>query len=294
LVDTPGFNDTNKTDAEVLTMIADWLKKTCVTALTHSFPLLTICSYKLHVKLAGIIYLHRISDNRMSGSPLKNLQMFGKLCGDGAIKNVVLATTMWSKVKPDVGERREKELEDKYWREMLNMGSQMMRFGDTFDTAWRMIDQVVMTAEDDKDNALLLQEELVDLNRRLSETEAGKTLYTKLLELLAQQKETINKLREEAKAEQNEQLAQELGAQYEEMQDALQSTFDQLAKMKVSLGRRLVMLFSFRRPRAVSSSLFHRLSLTYCLTACFTCQQLVVDEKEKMLHRISPFTFAFL
>jgi phage-related tail protein len=144
------------------------------------------------------------------------------------------------------------------------MGSRMMRFGDSFAAAWKMIDQVVITTEDDKDNALLLQEELVDLNRRLSETEAGKTLYTKLLELLSQQKETINKLREEAKAEQNEQLAHELGAQYEEMQDALQSTFDQLAKMKVPLGRRLLMLFSFRRPRAVRSSLFHHLSLTYC------------------------------
>ncbi|KAF8232380.1 hypothetical protein L208DRAFT_1397596 [Tricholoma matsutake] len=232
LVDTPGFNDTNKTDAEVLTMIADWLKKT----------------YKSNVKIAGIIYLHRISDNRMSGSPLKNLQMFGKLCGDGAIKKVVLATTMWTKVKRDVGERRENELKEKYWAGMLELGSQMMRFGDSFQAAWKVIDQIVVT-EADKDNPLLLQEELVDLNRRLSETEAGKTLYNKLLELLTQQKETIGKLREEADAEQNWQLAKELAAQYEDMQAALQSTFDQLAKMKIPLGRRLLMLFSFRRPR---------------------------------------------
>jgi predicted GTPase len=28
LVDTPGFDDTNKADTEILTMISDWLEKT--------------------------------------------------------------------------------------------------------------------------------------------------------------------------------------------------------------------------------------------------------------------------
>ena len=32
-VDTPGFDDTNKTDLEILEMVADWLKKTCVDSL---------------------------------------------------------------------------------------------------------------------------------------------------------------------------------------------------------------------------------------------------------------------
>jgi hypothetical protein len=187
----------------------------------------------------------------MSGSPLKNLHMFAKLCGDGAIKNVVLTTTMWTKVRPEVGERREKELKERYWAGMLSMGSRTIRFEDSFKGAWDIIDQIVGTV--DRNHALLLQEELVDLGRRLSETEAGKMLYSKLQQALAQQKETIRHLCEEAKQEQNEQLAEELAAQYEAMQDALQFTFDQLAKMKVPLGRRVLMLFSFRKPHAVSS-----------------------------------------
>jgi hypothetical protein len=220
---------------------------------THlTILLLTTGSYKNKVKLDGIIYLHRISDNRMSGSPLKNLHMFGKLCGDGAIKNVVLATTMWTKVKPDVGERRAKELEETYWREMLNMGSRMMRFGDSLEAAWDMIDKIVDTPDTDKDQALLLQEELVDLGRRLSETEAGKTLYNRLQQALVEQKEAIRRLQEEAEAEQNEQLAKELAVQYRAMQDTLQSTFDEVAKMKIPLGRRLLMLFSVRKARSVS------------------------------------------
>jgi hypothetical protein len=33
-VDTPGFDDTNKTDVQILEMIADWLNKTWVTSPT--------------------------------------------------------------------------------------------------------------------------------------------------------------------------------------------------------------------------------------------------------------------
>jgi hypothetical protein len=251
-------------------MIADWLKKTCVTALTYLIMLLMINSYKSNVKLAGIIYLHRISDNRMQFvSPLKNLQMFESLCGDGAIKNVVLATTMWTKVKPvEAGERREKELEDKYWTGMLEGGSRMMRFGDSFDAAWKIIDGMVNTQENDKADGLLFpQEELVDLGRRLNETEAGKTVYARLQQVLAERKEAIRKLREEAKGEENEQLAKELAVQYRAMQDALQSTYDQLATMKIPLGRRLLMLFSFRKPRAVRSfRLWFEILLTISIT----------------------------
>ena len=186
----------------------------------------------------------------MSGSPLKNLHMFAKLCGDGAIKNVVLATTMWNKVNSEIGNRREKELRETYWRGMLELGSRMIRFKDSFEAAWDMIDEIVTS--ENNDHALLLQEELVDLGRRLSETEAGKTLYTRLQQVLAEQKETIRKLREEAEADQNEQLAEELTAQYQVAQETLQSTFEQLATMRIPLGRRLLMPFSFRRPRAVS------------------------------------------
>jgi hypothetical protein len=202
----------------------------------------------------------------MSGSPLKNLHMFAKLCGDGAIRNVVLTTTMWTKVRPEVGEGRERELQEKYWAGMLSMGSRTMRFGDSFKAAWHIIDQIVGTV--DRNHALLLQEELVNLGRRLSETEAGKMLYSQLQQALAKQKEAIRNLCEVAKQEQNEQLADELAAQYEAMQDTLQSTFTQLEKMKIPLGRRLLMLFSFQKPHAVSSR-FAAVQVCLLFTAFF-------------------------
>ena len=127
---------------------------------------LTNSSAKTKVKLSGIIYLHHVSDNCMSGiSALKDLHMFLRLCGDGAIRNVVLATTQWTKVKPELGERRENQLRDTYWRGMLAVGSRMMRFGDSFDAAWQMVDDVVNAPEIDEAHALILQKLVLDLNR---------------------------------------------------------------------------------------------------------------------------------
>lgn len=94
LVDTPGFDDTTRSDTEVLREIAGWLND----------------SYKNRVLLQGIIYLHRIADVRMQGSAKKNLLMFKKLCGEDALKKVVLATTMWDKVPQRQAEEREKQL----------------------------------------------------------------------------------------------------------------------------------------------------------------------------------------
>lgn len=179
--------------------------------------------------------------------------MFTKLCGDGATSHVVLATTMWGKVKPGVGEKREVELKTKFWEPMLRLGSKTNRFEDTPDSAWGIIDEAVSGKKQEQDGPLLLQEELVDLNRRLSETEAGKTLYTSLQKLIVEQKEVIRKLREEASHEQNQQLVRELTMQYEELETSLAATFDQLKEMKIPFGRRLRMLFTFSKPRAVST-----------------------------------------
>ena len=51
--------------------------------------------YEKDIKLVGIIYLHRITDNHMHGTPHRNLRMFGEICGDQAVKHVVLVTATY-------------------------------------------------------------------------------------------------------------------------------------------------------------------------------------------------------
>jgi hypothetical protein len=77
IVDTLGFNDTYRSENEVLKKLADWLLK----------------SYEDGAKVNGIIYLHRILDTKIEGSALRNLKIFRKLCEDDFMKNFILGTT---------------------------------------------------------------------------------------------------------------------------------------------------------------------------------------------------------
>ena len=84
LVDTPGFDDTQKTDTEILTMICRLANRNVSIQVIPSWKTLIhiiYYRYKRDIKLAGILYFHRISDNRVAGTPLKNIRMFQKLCG---------------------------------------------------------------------------------------------------------------------------------------------------------------------------------------------------------------------
>ncbi|KAF9259473.1 hypothetical protein L218DRAFT_947600 [Marasmius fiardii PR-910] len=91
LIDTPGFDDTNKSDYDILKMIAAFLATT----------------YEEGHKLTGVIYLHRISDLRMGGIARRNFNMFKELCGESSLKNVAIVTNMWGQMKRHQKEMRE-------------------------------------------------------------------------------------------------------------------------------------------------------------------------------------------
>ena len=126
-------------------------------------------SYRQKIKLAGVIYLHRISDNRMSASAWKNIELLENLCGERAMRNIVLVTTMWGEVKEDKGTQRERELHGEYWRPMLDKRTKAMRFQDTTESAWTIADSILGTDPSHLD----LQKDLVDGQKSLSETRAG-------------------------------------------------------------------------------------------------------------------------
>ena len=161
LIDTPGFDDTNRSDTEVLSEIAAWLGN----------------SYRSNILLHGIIYLHRITDIRMRGSARKNLIMFKQLCGTDALKKVILVTTMWDKVSSDEAVMREKELIDtpEFWGWMLGKGSSCHRHNNTERSAR---DIVHLLANHNAPIATELQRQLVDEKRTLDQTSAGRELQS--------------------------------------------------------------------------------------------------------------------
>ena len=118
--------------------------------------------YKREIKLAGILYFHRITDNRVTGTPLKNLHMFEKLCGKHALGNIILTTTMWDKIDETTGQEREMELGGQYWESMIKLGSTTARYHNTKESAWEILDKILRGGRDQP--AVLLQTP-VALNR---------------------------------------------------------------------------------------------------------------------------------
>jgi hypothetical protein len=183
------------------------------------------------MKLAGIVYLHEISQTRMFGTSRKNLTMFNKLCGDDALKNVILATTKWGDIGDEVGRRRELQLCDTYWKTMLAQGSRMARFTCTRESAWDIVNLII--CRDAVDGHILIQRELVDLRITLPETQAGRTLRYTLEE---SQREIARQLREENGA----QGSEDLRWRQEELSQQLHSTLHQIQELKVPFSKRIL------------------------------------------------------
>jgi hypothetical protein len=74
----------------------------------------------------------------MDGLLLKNLQILAKLLGPKAMPNIVIATTMWSKVSHEEGKRREDDLR-RLLQVMTTNGCKIKRFDNTFDSAWDIV-----------------------------------------------------------------------------------------------------------------------------------------------------------
>ncbi|KAK1817503.1 hypothetical protein LTR12_008144 [Friedmanniomyces endolithicus] len=159
LIDTPGFNDTTRSETEVLKSIAEYLSS----------------AYSDHQKLTGIIYLQSIMDPRMYGSTLRNLKMFKVLVGPDPFPNVLLATTRWGQAeKMDelaLAESRESQLstDEEFWAPMIRRGARVARFKDTRESAM----QVVLSLIHQVPIVLQIQAELVDQAKDLIDTTAG-------------------------------------------------------------------------------------------------------------------------
>ncbi|KAG8794012.1 hypothetical protein FRC16_010746 [Serendipita sp. 398] len=210
-LDTPGFNDTTMTDADVLTNIVATLTTT----------------YKGGIKLAGVIYLHRISDNRITMTDRRNTEMFTLICGPNALQNVILTTTMWDHAGK-AGEPRETELRTIYWKSMVELGSQMVRFMHNHDSAWDIIDQISGIPQ-----PLLIQSEIVDQGKKLSQTAAGNALFRWFTQLIVDLRGVIRKLKESlGSSKKNSEAYNVIEERLGEMSRNLKRAGDQKVKLE--------------------------------------------------------------
>ena len=179
--------------------------------------------YERGRKLNGVIFLHRISDYRMGGVARKNFRLFKKLCGEDALKSVVIATNMWADVAPSVGENREKELStnDLFFKPALEKGAKLVRHDNTLDSAHRLIREIMGYPP----IALSIQKELVDEHKILGQTEAGQDIRAELEAQIQKQKDEIDGIR----AEMEEKMAEKDKRHQDELDD-LNTSLDEVRK----------------------------------------------------------------
>ena len=89
--------------------------------------------------LGGVVYLHDISQDRLSNTARQNLEAFNRFCGTATLEKVVLATTKWSRVSESDGSRREAELREVHWKPIVEKGSQVRRFLGNQESAWDIL-----------------------------------------------------------------------------------------------------------------------------------------------------------
>jgi hypothetical protein len=204
LVDTPGFDDTYRSDTDILKEIADWLST----------------AHEEKIKLAGIVYLHRIEDVRLGGAAMRNLRMFKALCGDNSLASVVLATTRWHNVQLDEGLLREEQLcsSPKMWKRMIDFGSKVMRQDRDEISACEILQYLIQRR---KPVTLDIQVELVDNKKTLNQTGAGQELHAEIEKQKKEYEKQLTALRKEMEDKMNKMNA-DLKEQLQEERDELE------------------------------------------------------------------------
>ncbi|OJD33674.1 p-loop containing nucleoside triphosphate hydrolase protein [Diplodia corticola] len=218
LLDTPGFDDTFRPDSEILSEIAHILA----------------AQYEVGVQLKGVVYMQRITDMRMTGSSINTLNIFKEICGEAALKNVLLVTSMWDQVDEAVGAQRERELRDEFWAYMLGHGATISRFhGDTH-SAVALASQILV-----QDRVVLrLQEELVDHGRPLNETAAGALVNDSLEVVKAQYEKELADLERLKRdlVESDRALKSKIQKDFVREQQRLRSAEQQQSSLRAPVG----------------------------------------------------------
>lgn len=126
--------------------------------------------------------LHPISDNRMSGSTMRNLDMMKAMCGFASYSNVAIATTMWS-IQSSLSEQREAQLlsDDRFFGGLVDRGATLFRHNEKgrlcsleeVTSARRIVTHLIRQSEKRIPEILQLQREIIDQQKAIGETKAG-------------------------------------------------------------------------------------------------------------------------
>ncbi|KAG8718279.1 hypothetical protein FRC09_012902 [Ceratobasidium sp. 395] len=217
LIDTPGFDDSTRADIEILEEIATALKIWGEDGLM----------------IHGAIYLHRISDVRMSGSARKCLSTFLNICGNKAMQHVSIVTNMWGSVSHSEGEAREAELfqDSLFFKNALTAGAQTLRNDNPPHSAH----EILLRAVRPTPVQLLIQKELIEDKKGILQTTAGVELDREMAEKRAQHEAELLELNqgyEYAQQQQDLETQEELEEEREILKKKIEGMKSMIERMQ--------------------------------------------------------------
>ncbi|KAK5652245.1 hypothetical protein OQA88_10742 [Cercophora sp. LCS_1] len=161
LIDTPGFDDTLRTDVDILEIISDYLAT----------------AYGQNKLLDGLILLHPVTGNRVTGSEGSRTQLIKEILGQDAYKRVVIATTMWDNIIDRtlaLKQEEQRKQPDGIWHSMCQQGATVLQHDNTKESAHRILRHLLQITS--TPFALQLQRELVQHNGVVAQTSVGQEM----------------------------------------------------------------------------------------------------------------------
>jgi hypothetical protein len=241
LLDTPGFDDTSRSDTDVLQTIANATNEL----------------YNRGRCVDGVIYMHPIIDPRMSGAALKSLGIFRRICGEKYFPHIALVSTKWESLKGMearvAAESRQRDLiqNREFWGDLVDQGSVPFQHDGSVQSARHIVKRLL---ERSKGAFLKLQVEMGQ-GKTLAQTEAGSFVEGQVLKMKENYEIEVERLRREFKQVKVEGDQQEEQSVLEQTQ-AVQAKIFGLAQDAASLhvdSRELEQIKGSRRRRSFAA-----------------------------------------
>ena len=131
-------------------------------------------------KLAGVVYVHRISDRRFSGIASRNFKILRELCGEMSLKN-------------GIGEAREGGVASTFPKPALDKGARMIRHHNTKQSAHDILRRIT----NNHPVVLRIQRELMDEHKNVTSTVAEEVVNVELAEEMIRHEADLKVIREE-------------------------------------------------------------------------------------------------
>jgi hypothetical protein len=212
IVDTPGFDDSHRGDDEILEEIAQYLT----------------VQFQLGLRLKGIVYLHPITQTRMTGHDRAYLELFKRLCGEHTFQNIKLVTTMWDRIIPTeegLAYSRDRDIRETCWNIMEERGSEII----SFDGSSEMAQTIIYSLASQETIVLQIQSEMCQRGMNLEHTHAGQLVVGQIEASIRQDASDIQATQQQI----NSAVARRDWAEAEKLKEEVRKKHDHKAdKMK--------------------------------------------------------------